>query len=134
MRKFSFSAACVAVALAMFLAPAALPKGQKRIEAYKAQTTMAFANEEEAPAAGLKVALSNAGEVKLDPDTGRAGPFRDVKGNGTGSITLTNPEAPVEPGSEVFELVFGTYSKKIAVKSWWWIDANGKRIGEKKKV
>ena len=81
----------------------------------------------------MKVLLSSAGEVKTEEESGQAGPFRDISGNGTGSIELTNPDSPLEPGNEKFDLVFGTYSKKIRVTSWWWLDAKGKRIGKKKK-
>jgi hypothetical protein len=38
---------------------------------------------------------------------------------------------PTEGGS--FQLVFRTYKKKIQVKSWWWLDGRGKRLGAKQK-
>jgi hypothetical protein len=79
------------------------------------------------------VQLSGAAEVKTDEATGQAGPFRNVGGNGTKTIVLTNPTAPVEPGAAGFDLVFRTDAKKLAVESWWWTDAKGKRIGEKHK-
>ncbi len=129
MRKLGYGSVCVAVLWC-------LASGQvlaDRTKAYSAQTTKTFVNDEAVPAFGLVVSLSAAAEIKTDAVTGRAGPFRDVRGNGTGTITLTNAESPVEPGSEAIELVFGTHAKKLSVKSWWWIDAEGKRIGKKKK-
>ena len=132
MRKLGFSTVCVVVVVGLCVGSGpVLAAKTKRIEAFKAQTTKSFVNEETVPAAGLVVALSSAGEVKTEEESGRAGPFRDVKGNGSSKITLTNAESPVEPGNEAIELVFGTYSKKISVKSWWWIDDKGKRIGKK---
>ncbi len=132
MKTLGYGSVCVAVAVLLCLASGqALAK--KKTKAFRAQTTKTFINDETAAAFGLTVSLSAAAEVKTDGVTGRAGPFRDVRGNGTNSITLTNAESPVEPGSEAIELVFSTYAKKLSVKSWWWIDAKGKRIGKKKK-
>lgn len=124
--------ACVTVLLtAILVVSPAL--SDKKIKAYKAQTTHSFVNRETEPVFGLKVVLSSAGEVKTEGESGQAGPFRDISGNGTGSIELTNPASPLEPDSEEFDLIFGTYTKNIRVASWWWLDAKGKRIGKKKK-
>ena len=130
--KTRFGVISLTVLLTVCLA-ASPALGDKKPKAYKAQTTHSFVNNEAEPAFGLKVELSSAGEVKTESQSGKAGPFRDIRGNGTGSVELTNAESPIEPGNETFDLVFGTYSKKIKVKSWWWTNAKGKRIGEKKK-
>jgi hypothetical protein len=132
MRKIGFSAFCVAIVVGLCLAPGQV-LADKKTKVYKAQTTRNFVNGETVSAFGLTIALSTEGEVKTDNVTGQAGPFRDVIGNGSNKITLTNAEAPIEPGSDGIELVLGTYSKKISIKNWWWVDAEGKRIGEKKK-
>ena len=133
--KSRFGVVCSMVLFAACLAVSpTLSKKATKIAAYKAQTTHSFANSETDPAFGLKVLLSNAGEIMTDEDSGQAGPFRDIRGNGTNTFELINPKSPVAPGSDEFNLVFGTYQKKIKVESWWWLNEKGKRIGEKKKV
>jgi len=129
-----FELTCVTILLAVSLAASpALSKKPTKIQTWKAQTTHSFANGETEPAFGLKVVLSKAAEVKTDDESGQAGPFRDVRGNGTNTIELMNPVSPIEPGSEAFDLVFGTYEKKIKVESWLWLDSKAKKIGKKNK-
>jgi len=132
--KTRFGVACSMVLLAawLFASAARADKGTK-VKAYKAQTTHSFANSETEPVFGLKVVLSTAGEVKTEDESSQAGPFRDIRGNGTNTIELTNSKSPMEPGSDEIDLVFGTYQKKIKVDSWWWLDEKGKRVGKKKK-
>jgi hypothetical protein len=105
----------------------------KKVKVYKAQTTHSFVNSETEPAFGLKVVLSGAGEVLTDDETGQAGPFRDIGGNGSSNLEMANPTDPIEPGSDAFDLVFGTYKKQIKIVNWWWMDAKGKKIGKKNK-
>jgi hypothetical protein len=105
----------------------------KKVKVYKSQTTYSFVNSETEPVFGLKVVLSGAGEVKTDEETGQAGPFRDIRGNGSSTLELKNPTAPVEPGGDAFDLVFGTYKNKIKIVSWWWLHAKGKKVGKKHK-
>ncbi len=108
-------------------------QAQKRVQAFKAQTTYTFVNSEGQDAHGLIVTLSNQAEVVLDPDSGHAGPFRDIRGNDSPKIVLSNPATPIAPGGDGFELTFGTYRSKIKVTKWWWTDAKGKPLGAKKK-
>lgn len=155
------SIAAVVLALALFLPTTEAKKRHET--SYNAQASYTFTNAEPAPAHGLMISLSAAAEVVTEPSSGAAGPFGNVSGNGTSKITLTNPSSPipgtapeaapaegegeegeaeegaaVESGAEAGEagsvrLVFRTSKKKIEVKSWWWLDERGKRLGQKQK-
>jgi len=122
----------LAIALILMLAPA--QAGQSK--SYNAQISYTFTNVEQAPAQGLVVVLSAPAEVISDEETGAAGPFRNLKGNGSSQLTLTNPTTPFDAaGGEntTVDLVFRSHKSKLEVKSWWWIDEKGKRIGKKQK-
>ena len=126
--------ACLAVLLILSISPA--QAGPKQIKAYNAQISHEFANAETTPAHGLVIALSNPAEVTTDEETGAAGVFRNVRGNGSGQITLTNPDTLIgAAGGEnsSLNLVFRSYKSKLVVKSWWWTDERGKRMGKKQK-
>jgi hypothetical protein len=128
--------AVLALALMASVSPAWARTKKMKVKAYNAQITYEFANKGTTPAHGLVVALSTEGVVSTDENTGAAGPFRNVRGNGTSKITLTNPTTPIGPaGSEnsSLSLVFHSYKSSLKVKSWWWIDEKGKRIGDKNK-
>jgi hypothetical protein len=101
---------------------------------YESQASYTFVNEEGVPAHGLHVVLSKAGQVVTHPETGYAGPFRDIQGNGTEHLKLSNPRQPVPSNGEEseFEIRFRSSSSKLQVKKWWWVDEQGKLIGEKK--
>lgn len=108
----------------------------KKVKAYNAQTTYTFENAGETQAYGLHVVLSSEAIVVTDEATGAAGLFKDVKGNGTAAIVMTNPESPITAVSgdnTSVELVFRSYKSKLSVKTWWWVDQKGKRIGKKQK-
>lgn len=130
---------CVVIAVLAFTLMASISPVQaktEKVEPYNAQISYDFANKGTTQAHGLVVVLSADGVVSTDENTGAAGPFRNVRGNGTSQITLTNPTTLVGvAGGEnsSFTLVFRSYKSKLEVKSWWWIDANGKRIGDKNK-
>lgn len=118
---------------ALLLAPLATVEAKKS-EAYKGQAGMTFVNGEALPAHGLVVTLSNKGEVRTNPDNGAAGPFRNVSGNDSDKIEMTNPTEPIAGGGEgKVDLIFRSKQKKLAVTGWWWVDEKGKRIGKKQK-
>ena len=97
----------------------------------KGQAGQTFANTSGQTAHGLKVQLSTKAEVVTDGDTNRAGPFRNVEGNGTTSLELSNPVTPIAPDSEPFDLVFRSYKSGLKVTKYWWLDDKGKQIGKK---
>lgn len=119
-----------ATCLALLLTPSVGAGGKDK--PYNAQITHTFVNEEELPAQGLHVSLSGHAIVVTEDETGQAGPFGNIRGNGTGSIVLTSPEAPVVPGDEV-RLTFRSQKGKLKIAKWWWVDEKGKPVGEKKK-
>lgn len=122
----------VALTISILVPPVSAEKNQT----YKAQTAYTFNNAEPTPAQGLCVVLSAPATVLKDESTGAAGPFRNVTGNRTTKIVLTNSESPVDPAggeNSSVDLVFRSHKSKLAVKSWWWLDENGKRIGKKQK-
>ena len=126
--------ACLTVLLILSIFPA--QAGPKQIKAYNAQISHDFVNAEVTPAHGLVVVLSSPAEVSTDEETGAAGVFRNVRGNGSGQITLTNPDTVIgAAGGEnsSLGLVFRSYKSKLQVKSWWWTDERGKRMGKKQK-
>jgi hypothetical protein len=119
--------------ISVFAAPSAF--AAKKGSGYNAQIHYTFANGEQVAPQGLVVALSAEATVVTDAE-GAAGPFRNVRGNGTAKITLTNASTPITAAggeNSSVELVFRTQKKKLAVSSWWWIDERGKRIGQKQK-
>jgi len=99
---------------------------------YKGQAGSTFINEESGPAYGLVVELSGSAIVVTDPQTGMAGPFKNVQGNGTTRLTLSNSSAPIAVGGEGFKLIFRSYPSGLKIRSWWWINQKGKRLGKKK--
>jgi hypothetical protein len=124
----------LAIALGLLLPP--VVAGAKKIKAYNAQTSYTFTNVEQAPAHGLIVVLSAEAEVMTDDETGAAERFRNVSGNGSSKITLTNATQPVDAAggeSSSVDLVFRSYRTKLQIKNWWWIDEKGKRVGKKQK-
>jgi len=123
----------VAVAVSLsFLAT----HGAQKVKAYNTQTSYTFSNVEQTPVHGLHVVLSAEGVVTQDEETGAAGPFRNVAGNGSQTIVLTNPESPIDAAggeNSSVDLVFKSYKSQLEVKTWWWIDEKGKRVGKKQK-
>jgi hypothetical protein len=101
---------------------------------YKAQSSYTFTNEEAEPVVGLHIVLSSPAEIILD-DNGQAGPFKNVQGNGSKKIILTNPTAVIPAAGEdnKVELMFRTQKKELKISKWWWLDEKGKTIGKKKK-
>jgi hypothetical protein len=101
---------------------------------YESQASYTFVNEEGVSAHGLHVVLSKEGWVVTHPETGYAGPFRDIRGNGTEHLKLSNPRQPVPSDGEESELEirFRSSSPKLQVKKWWWVDERDTLIGEKK--
>ena len=99
---------------------------------YKGQAGNTFINEESGPAYGLVVELSGSAIVVTDPQSGMAGPFKDVQGNGTTRLTLSNSSAPIAVGGEGFKLIFRSYPSGLKIRSWWWTNQKGKRLGKKK--
>ena len=99
---------------------------------YQSQAGRSFVNEESAPAYGLVVQLSKKAVVVTNPETGKAGPFKNVQGNGSTQLTLSNSGTPIEPGVEAFRLIFRSYPSGLKIQSWWWTHQKGKRLGKKK--
>jgi len=133
MKRLRFAAVSV-IALALLLAPVCTLAAAQKIKAYKGQAGRTFVNTEPVPADGLHVTLSGKGDVVTDNATGAAGPFRNVRGNDTNHVIMTNPKDPIAgEGEGKVELMFRTYQKKLEITGWWWVDQNGKRIGKKQK-
>lgn len=105
---------------------------QVAVRAYKAQTTVSFPNDEGVPVHGLVVTMNKKSVALADPQTGYVGPFRDLRGNGSEKLELSNPVEPIASGDGVVELTLRTEKKKLKIDKWWWTDHLGKRIGEKK--
>jgi hypothetical protein len=124
------------LAVVTCLAVSSVQAGPKKVKAYDSQTSHTFANVEQTTAQGLHIVLTADAIVVTDDQTGAAGPFRNVRGNGSTTIILTNAESPIAAaggdGSSV-PLVFRSYKSKLAIKTWWWLDEKGKRIGKKQK-
>jgi hypothetical protein len=103
----------------------------------KGQAGLHVVNRESAEAHGLVVNLSKKAIVVTDPTTGFAGPFQNIRGSGSQTITFSNARPPIAPATDDdggFDLTFRSYKAKLAVKSYYWIDARGKRIGKKHKA
>ena len=99
---------------------------------YKGQAGRTFINEEGAPAYGVVVNLNKSGVVVTDPQSGMAGPFKNIQGNGTSRITLSNSTQPIAVGGEGFKLIFRSYPSGLAIRNWWWLNEKGNRLGRKK--
>jgi hypothetical protein len=100
----------------------------------KGQAGHFFVNNEGQEAHGLVVNLSRKAIVITDTNTGFAGPFQNIRGKGTKSITFSNPRPMVAPATdeeEGFDLVFRSYKANLKIQNYYWIDAKGKRIGKK---
>ena len=99
---------------------------------YKGQAGHTFINEEGAAAFGLVVQVNQSAVVVTDPQSGMAGPFKNVQGNGTTRLTMSNPAQAIAVGGEGFRLIFRSYPSGLQIRSWWWLDQKGKRLGKKK--
>ena len=100
----------------------------------KGQAGHHFVNTEGEEAQGLVVNLSKKAIVITNLSTGFAGPFQNIRGKGTKSIEFSNPRPVIAPsvdGEGGFDLVFRSYKAGLKIKSYYWTDANGKRIGKK---
>ena len=102
--------------------------GKKKIKAFTSQIEMTFRNETSQPAHGLQVVFS--AQSRLMQRESQAERFGQIKGDGSKTIKLLGASEPIE-GSESLAIVFGTRNSKVRVKSWWWTDARGRRIGPK---
>ena len=110
-------------------------KKKVRVTPYKAQTTFSFHNEEGREVYGLTVRLNRKAVAHTDPQTGFAGPFRNIRGNGTSRLRLANPAAPIAAGQAAggeVTVTFRSEKKKLRVTTWWWTDQRGKPVGVKK--
>ena len=99
---------------------------------YKGQAGLTFVNEVGAAAFGLVVQVNQSAVVVTDPQSGTAGPFKNVQGNGTTRLTMSNPAQAIAAGGEGFKLIFRSYPSGLSIRSWWWLDQRGKRLGKKK--
>lgn len=113
-----------------------LAEKKVKIKEYVSETTLTCKNEEALPVYGLVISLSDAAMVVADEKTGFVGPFRNIQGNSTSKVTLTNPEKPFAPGEPDggIDLTFRSYASKLKVHKWWWVDKKGKPVGEKKEL
>ena len=124
------------IAVATILALAAPAGAAKKFKAKprKGQAGLFFVNNEGEPVQGLVVQLSKKAIVVTDTSTGFAGPFQNIQGNGTKSIKFSNAYPAVAPATgeeDGFDLIFRSYKSGLKIKSYWWTDAKGKRIGKK---
>jgi len=98
------------------------------------QASLYVVNQETEEAHGLVVQLSKKAVVVTDASTGFAGPFQNIRGNGTASITFGNARPAIAPaaGDEGgFDLVFRSYKSGLKITGYYWTNAKGKRIGKK---
>lgn len=124
-------ATALAVLLVLLVAPIGTVEASKKVSA---KVGMTFVNTEAVPAHGLHVTLSGPSEVLTDAETGAAGPFRNVQGDGTNHVIMTNPAEPIAgEGEGKVDLSFTASKKKLEITGWWWVDEKGKRIGKKQK-
>lgn len=124
----------VVVAISM-AAPSTAAKKFKE-KPHKGQAGLRFVNQESEEAFGLVVMLSKKATVVTDPNTGFAGPFQNIRGSGTQTITFSNARPSIAPstGEEGgFDLTFRSYKAGLKIKGYYWIDKRGKRIGKKHK-
>jgi hypothetical protein len=121
------------VALALFsLTMACSSTKTVKERPYKGQAGRTFINEEGAAAFGLVVQVNQSAVVVTDPQSGLAGPFKNVQGNGTTRLTMSNPAQAIAVGGEGFKLIFRSYPSGLRIRSWWWLNQKGKRLGKKK--
>ena len=100
----------------------------------KGQVGLLFVNRESRPAHGLVVMLSKKAIVVTDPSTGFAGPFQNIRGQGTKTLQLSNAHPAIPPATgeeDGFTLTFRSYKAALKISGYYWTDANGKRIGKK---
>ena len=139
MNRIKAVGACLlamAVAFMVMAAPADAAREFKE-KPRKGQAGHFFVNNEGVEAHGLVVNLSKKAIVITDSNTGFAGPFQNIRGKGTKSITFSNPRPVVAPASDEedgFDLVFRSYKAGLKIKSYWWLDEKGKRIGKKQSL
>jgi len=134
--RLAATALCLC-ALAATMATTQAARKQVEVKTYKGQTTHRFPNRETVAIWGLHVKLSNKAWVVTDPETGFAGPFRTIRGNNSDTVHLTNPEGPIpvwEEGGEGVTMTFRSMKKGVNIKSWWWTDQRGKRVGPRRAV
>ena len=122
---------CLVVVLAIALVGAGSVEAAKKIKERKGQISYTFTNQTGAAAYGLVITLSQKAIV-VQGDDNRAGPFANVGGNATSKITLSNSAEPIDVSGSL-SLTFRSYSKTFNVSKWWWLDASGKRQGDKNK-
>lgn len=135
MHKYGYALTGI-LAIALILSCSPAQAGGQKIKAYNAQASYTFANAEQTAAHGLVVVLSAPAEVNTDAETGAAGPFRNVRGNGSAQITFTNAKTLLDAAggeNSSVEMLFRSYKSKLEIKSWWWLDERGKRMGKKQK-
>ena len=121
--------------LLSLVAPAEAAKKFKE-KPFKGQAGLHFVNRETEEAHGLVVMLSKKATVVTNPSTGFAGPFQNIRGSGTQTITFSHPRPPITPSTDDeggFDLTFRSYKAGLEIKGYYWIDARGKRIGKKHK-
>ena len=134
-RWSSWTLLLVAVVAISMAAPATAAKKFKE-KPYKGQAGLHFVNHESEEAHGLVVMLSKKAIVVTDPNTGFAGPFQNIRGSGTQTITFSNSRPPIAPDGgedDGFDLTFRSYKAALEIKGFYWTDARGKRIGKKHK-
>ena len=122
----------VSVSLA---SPSAAAKKFKE-KPYKGQSGLHFVNHESEEAHGLVVMLSKKATVVTDPNTGFAGPFQNIRGAGTQTVTFSNARPSVAPSTDDeggFDITFRSYKAGLKIKGYYWLDAEGKRLGQKHK-
>lgn len=123
----------LAVVFAVLVAPVDAAKKFKE-KPRKGQAGHLFVNNEGVEAYGLMVNLSKKAIVITDSNTGFAGPFQNIRGKGTKSMTFSNPRPVIAPATDEedgFNLVFRSYKADLKIKTYWWLDEKGKRIGKK---
>ena len=118
------------------LAVGAPVEAAKKIKekSYKGQAGYLFVNHEPEEAQGLVVQLSKKAFVVTDASTGFAGPFQNIRGNGTASIAFSHARPPIAPATSDdggIDLAFRSYKSGLKIKGYYWTNAEGKRIGKK---
>ncbi|MEW6182499.1 MAG: copper amine oxidase N-terminal domain-containing protein [Bacillota bacterium] len=102
---------------------------------WRTQRTYKFPVDTKVPVNDLHIEFTGNVAVGTDDD-GKAGPFQDIDGNGTGRIDLSNPEendgddgdsdSTLEPG-DTARLVFRSAAGSISIKRWYWTK-DGKQV------
>ena len=109
---------------------AVLLKRTVNLVGFQTIITRSFTNDTEQNVNDIHFDFSQATNV-LD-----AGPFGDIGGNGTSTISLSNPldsdgESTVIAPGETVVLKFGTSANSLRYKYWWWTK-DGVMVGQKK--